>query len=446
MLLVSLGLMMALTSAAAGILVYGLVQAAMVRQSMAEVGAAVHRAASHLVAEQRTQATRSLSEDLTDLATGTTYVMVATTAGRFELSKGPPPPVMPTHGWIDAPARGWLIDRGTAYAYARQRFSLRGRRLALLVVRREGALSRVMSALGSTLLLAGGLLMAALLACALIVVQAITEPLRTLRRFADRVARDPGLLDERLRPESGLNEVDGLTQAFNRMLERLAAGRDRERQFSSHAAHALRTPVQVIGGYLHTLARWGHRDPGVRRQALSALRREVIGMESLIQRLLTLSQVDADRPLATRPVDMATLLEKIRPDLMDTCPHHPLTVEADAGCAAIADADLLTAVLRVLVENADVYADVGSPVRIRARRDEGLIEIAVANEGTPIPEALRPHLFERFYRGRQPAASGHVGLGLAIADVMVQQMRGEWRLTCENGVVVFAVRLPAALA
>lgn len=101
---------------------------------------------------------------------------------------------------------------------------------------------------------------------------------------------------------------------------------------------------------------------------------------------------------------------------------------------------------RLLVENADAYADPGGEVRVGARRVTPRVEIWVTNPGPPIPEDVRAHLFERFYRGRQPASGEHVGLGLAIADQMVRQMRGSRRVECGDGLVVFAVSLPGCSA
>lgn len=443
-LIASLGLVVLIASVAAGVFVYSMVRSTLIRQAMEEVGVTARSAGRRLAAEQRAQAHRSLSEDLADLATGGTYVMLTNAQGQFELSKGPSLPTAPMGGWARSPARGWFLYRGVPYAYARVGLGVDRSQWQLFVVRSEVGQAKLEAALGRILLLGGALLMVALLVGVLIVVREITQPLSRLRSFAARVADAPALHGEQLETASGLYEVDALTRAFNHMLERLEASHERERQFAGDAAHALRTPAQVIGGYLNTLAGWGQRNPAVRREALAALRREARGMQVLIQRLLTLSRLSVDmRPPVVR-VPLAAFIEKILPDLHDTCAQHPLATAVAGDLVALADPDLLAAVLRILVENADAYADPGGPVGISARQVTPWVEIAVSNPGPPIPDDVRPHLFERFYRGRRSAASQHVGLGLAIADTMVGQMRGCWRVECAEGMVVFAVRLPGS--
>jgi two-component system OmpR family sensor kinase len=327
------------------------------------------------------------------------------------------------------------------YVYARQAVPVGGARWRLIVVRREFGLSRVMLVLGRILLLGGGLLALMLLVGVLTAVRAITRPLDALRAFAERVAAASGEAGPAPPADSGLAEVDALTGAFRAMLARLEAGRERERQFASDVAHALRTPLQVISGYLTTLARRGEGDEALRRQALATLRREVAGMGALIQRLLTLSQVSVEAPLALAPVAVDALLQEILPALQDSCPEHELVLRGGAAARACGDAELLAEVLRILVENADAYASAGGTVRVETATGGDWVEVAVTNPGPPLPPEVVAHLFERFQRGGRPAASGHVGLGLAIADRLVRRMGGAWRIESSGGEVTFALRL-----
>ena len=440
-LLVALGFLLLVSAAAAGVFVDRMVARTLTRQAIAEVQDRAVAVAGDLVAEQLASTGRSLAEDLTDIATGTTYALLTDASGRFELSKGPAPPTMPVGGWVAGPAQGWFRYGGIPYVYARRSVQVGGATWRLVLVREESGLARALVVLRRILLLGGALLAFMLLVGVLLAVRTITGPLHALRGFAQRVASGSGDPGPAPPAESGLAEVDALTGAFREMLVRLEASRERERQFASDVAHALRTPLQVISGYLTTLARRGDGDEPLRHQALGTLRREVAGMGALIQRLLTLSQVSVEAPLALAPISLDALLQEILPALRDSCPEHELVLRGGTVVRAWGDAELLAEVLRILVENADAYASAGGTVRVETGSGADWVEVAVINPGPALAPELIPHLFERFQRGGRPAASGHVGLGLAIADRLVRRMGAAWRIDGAAGEVTFAVRL-----
>jgi signal transduction histidine kinase len=108
------------------------------------------------------------------------------------------------------------------------------------------------------------------------------------------------------------------------------------------------------------------------------------------------------------------------------------------------DHELLHTVLRILVENADEYANQESVVTVEVKEIEEYIQIAVKNHGPRIPQEMLGHLFERFYRANQPASSHHSGLGLAIAHLIVGILHGEWSVTSQDEETVFAIKFPKA--
>lgn len=420
-----------------------MVQSALIRQSIQEAQATARGAVARMADEQRRHRTRSLSEDLADMATSGAYFLLTDRQGQFKLSNGPVPPTIPAGGWTAIGPQGWYRYHGVPYVYARAAFSVGRMHYDLFVVRQEKRVAIIVAMLAKILALGELLLVVSLLLGVTVVVRELTHPLNRLRAFAERVAERPDRA-ERIPVTSGLYEVDALTRAFDHMLERITEAQDRERQFASDAAHALRTPVQVIRGYLRTLSHWGRNEPEVREQALAALTREAAGMQILIQRLLMLTRLESrDEPISGIPIDLQEFLYTIQPDLADTCPHHELTITAGPGLWIHADPELLQTVCRILVENADAYAEEGTVVEVSAAYARGGVEVAVANYGPEIPAEILPHLFERFYRGPMPSSSHHFGLGLAIANRIVEQIGGRWRIQSQQGRTVFGVWFPA---
>jgi two-component system sensor histidine kinase SenX3 len=82
-------------------------------------------------------------------------------------------------------------------------------------------------------------------------------------------------------------------------------------------------------------------------------------------------------------------------------------------------------------------------LQVHARIDDGYAEISIADSGLGIPPEDTERIFERFYRGRNAAATTGTGLGLAIALWIITQHTGHITVTGTPGVGSrFAIRLP----
>jgi len=103
---------------------------------------------------------------------------------------------------------------------------------------------------------------------------------------------------------------------------------------------------------------------------------------------------------------------------------------------AFADLDRVTIVLRNLLDNAVKYSRAGSSIIITirlAKEGTGMVEIAVQNQGLPIPVDEQEKIFEQGYRGRNAAEKRvpGIGIGLFIARRFVEDMGG--RIWVESG-------------
>ena len=95
--------------------------------------------------------------------------------------------------------------------------------------------------------------------------------------------------------------------------------------------------------------------------------------------------------------------------------------EAKGDAAVAGDPVLLAQAVSNLIDNSLKSVAARGAIRVQVgRRTDGAVEIAVADDGPGIPDADKPHVTERFYRGDASRGSPGVGLGLSIVDAVAR--------------------------
>jgi two-component system phosphate regulon sensor histidine kinase PhoR len=220
--------------------------------------------------------------------------------------------------------------------------------------------------------------------------------------------------------------------------------------FVANASHELRTPLASLIGFIETLEDAnGADDAAIRARFLGIMAGEARRMQRLVDDLISLSRIEADKHRA--PAD-AVALGALARETADTLrgtrgAATRIELAIDDGLPSVAgDRAQLSQLLHNLVGNALKYGDLARPVRVAvARSGGGMVRLTVADEGEGIPARHLPRLTERFYRvdpGRSRAVGG-TGLGLAIVKHIVERHRGRLDIASTPGVgTVVTVLLP----
>ncbi|MFN3944503.1 MAG: ATP-binding protein [Allosphingosinicella sp.] len=202
--------------------------------------------------------------------------------------------------------------------------------------------------------------------------------------------------------------------------------------FVANASHELRTPLATILGFLETLEDdAAAADPKLRRRFLTIMSEEASRMRHLVDDLMSLSRIEADRFTAPRdPVDLLSAVRDVEANVARLLEEKEarLEIENEAGETLVAgDRPQLVQLVQNLVVNALKYGRAGAPVRV-CFHDAGaeMLRFSVVDEGEGIAPEHLPRLTERFYRidpGRSRSVGG-TGLGLAIVKHIVERHRG----------------------
>ena len=218
-----------------------------------------------------------------------------------------------------------------------------------------------------------------------------------------------------------------------------------QRQFVAAASHELKTPLTVISTNAQLLKEPGY-EPAQRARFLSSIQVMSEQMGALIRQMLELARTDTvEQREVFAQVDLSRVVEQA------VLPFEPVFFEAglglethvDKGISVRGGAEQLGQLVDILLDNARKYARPGGMTWVTLeRKGRGRCLLTVADQGEPIPEEALGHLFERFYRA-DPARcrTGSFGLGLSIAQAIVDRHRGRIWAESGGGVNRFLVEL-----
>ena len=256
-----------------------------------------------------------------------------------------------------------------------------------------------------------------------------TKPLSRLSDAADRFGTDVHAAPIE---ESGPREVKQAAIAFNRMQRRLRQFiMDRTRMLAA-ISHDLRTPLTRMR------LRTEMMDDGDQR---AKMLNDLQEMEDMVGATLAFAR-DENADEASRPLDLAALLEAVAGDARDM--DQPVTLAACPSTTVLMRPRALKRAMVNIVDNAVRYGG-GAELSLSRDRDEAVIRIA--DHGPGVPAAERENVLRPFYRceASRSRDTGGIGLGLSIASDTVNAHGGKMALSeTPGGGLTVEVRLPAS--
>ena len=221
------------------------------------------------------------------------------------------------------------------------------------------------------------------------------------------------------------------------------------RDFVANISHELKTPIGAVSLLAEALQAASDEPDQVRRFA-KRLTKEADRLARITQEIIELSRLQAADALTSPTVveiDHVVALAVDQNRVAAESSRVTIISGGDAGAQVYGDEPLLAVALHNLIANAIQYSPKSSRVGVGVSHGDGIVEIAVTDQGIGIPDDELDRVFERFFR-IDPARSRHTGgsgLGLSIVKHVVQNHGGDIRVWSQPGNgSTFTIRLPEA--
>ena len=247
--------------------------------------------------------------------------------------------------------------------------------------------------------------------------------LRPIREFSDKIEKvqAQNLADSRIE-ENQVKELNQLSVSYNRMLERLSAAFEIQRQFTANAAHELRTPLALMQVQLdlyHSNSHPGNDADTV--QMIQMVTEQNDRLNKMVKTLLDMSELQTVG--RDDEIILDALVDEVLEDLEPLAEGKNIRLIGKCKDITMTGSDILIyRLVYNLVENAIKYNHSGGQVTVTADRKENHVYLSVEDTGAGIPEELKERVFEPFFRVDKSRSRelGGVGLGLALVREIVR--------------------------
>jgi signal transduction histidine kinase len=315
---------------------------------------------------------------------------------------------------------------------------------------------RVADATSETLraerLVAGALPVALIIALVIGIwlLRSISGPVSDLERGMHAIAEGDLSYQLGLSPDQK-GEFGRLAASYQTMARQLSELERLRAEFVSIASHELKTPINVIIGYLELLQEgiYGEVAPK-QKEVLQTINKQAQALTRLVKRLLDVSRFEASGgKLDVREVNLQRLLTTLESSFTVLANQRAIAFSVDHGQGLPSkvywDEDRINEVLGNLLSNAFKFTSRGGKVALSVAPVDDSVTITVSDAGAGISAEHLPHIFDKFFQAdnQAQAATKGTGLGLAIAKEIVEAHGGD--ITVESRVgegTTFVVTLP----
>lgn len=231
--------------------------------------------------------------------------------------------------------------------------------------------------------------------------------------------------------EETISELKTANNQLQKDIQKKTEIDEMRKEFLANVSHELKTPIAIIQGYAEGLQEGISDDEESRELYCSVIRDEASKMNALVQKLLTLNQLEfGNDPVNMERFDLVTLIKnqiqsadillrqsEIKLQLMDKEPTFVWADEFKVG-----------EVVSNYLSNAIHHCAGDKIIDIRFEEYDGKVRVTFFNTGTPIPEESISHIWEKFYKVDKARTReyGGSGIGLSIVKAIMESLNQDY--------------------
>ncbi|PPC95964.1 MAG: hypothetical protein CTY35_08955 [Methylotenera sp.] len=219
-------------------------------------------------------------------------------------------------------------------------------------------------------------------------------------------------------------EIQPVINELNSLLTRLENSIALQRNFTSNAAHELRTPLAALQLQIDVLERCKTEQERV--DAISTLQKGINRASTLVAQLLTLARLGSEQSKQHTLLELNQIVKSIVEDYLDQAAAKNIDMGLyETGPLYIkGNAEAIGIVMRNLIDNAIRYSADGSKVDVMTYSTDTTVVFEIQDGAERISETEKQCIFDRFYRGSSSHGVTGSGLGLAIVKDVIEQHQG----------------------
>ena len=250
------------------------------------------------------------------------------------------------------------------------------------------------------------------------------QPIYTISDMAKEISFSVNL-SKRIETSNTHDEFSYLADAFNSMIAKLEKSFEKEKQFTSDAAHELRTPISVIQSHCEYCLDELKLTDSVREE-IEIIYKKTTYIGQLISQLLTISRTDKHsfKP-QKEEVDLTLLIESVIEELQQKAAYKNISllfeyIPQNESYIIQGDTMLLMRMIYNLIENAINYGINGGCVWVNLIKNQENTDIIIKDNGIGIEKEHLDKIWNRFYRVDKSRSTGEgFGLGLSMVRFIV---------------------------
>lgn len=273
-------------------------------------------------------------------------------------------------------------------------------------------------------------------------------------KYRGRSKNEIGLLGENINKlssslEQSISELKTANNELQKDIEKKEQIDEMRKEFLANVSHELKTPIALIQGYAEGLSEGIHDDPESMDFYCEVIMDEATKMNKMVQKLLTLNQLESGSELvAMERFDITALASNYIQSVGILTRQNGIEVHMDdyPSLYVWADEYKTEEVFMNYFSNAVNHCE-GEKKIIVSMEDKGdVVRVKIFNTGIPIPEESLEHLWEKFYKVDKARTReyGGSGVGLSIVKAIMESMNRQYGVKNYSNGVLFWFELEKA--